>query len=82
MRAGLILPWAQLRTEEFKGNRTGDKESSSSKEYVELWWSHSDKSNTTEVFREHLTANIPTATLVRAGSKQTSNNRILHSWSP
>lgn len=37
MWAGHILPWAQLRTEEFKGNRTGDKESSSSKEYVELW---------------------------------------------
>lgn len=62
------------RTEEFKRNRTtGDKESFSSKEYVELWWSYGDMSSTTEVFREHLTANIPTATLARAGSKQTSN---------
>lgn len=32
-------------------------------------------SNTTEVFSEHLTANISPATLARAGSKQTSNNR-------
>ena len=30
-------------------------------------------SNTTEVFSEHLTANISPATLARAGSKQTSN---------